>query len=59
MRLPIHVLPRSINADHRASASVDNCPTPTEVVSEIGMLLLIHLAVTFAIVVSLRLFGFA
>ena len=34
-------------------------PTPGEVLTEIGLLLAIHLALAFAVAVTLRLFGIA
>jgi len=37
----------------------DDTPTPGEVLTEAGMLLAIHLAVAFAVALSLRLCGIA
>ncbi|MBI2735564.1 MAG: hypothetical protein HYX38_03300 [Rhodospirillales bacterium] len=59
MRLPIHTPWRSVDADHRASSATGEHPTPGEVLTEIGMLLTIHLAAAFAIALTLRLFGIA
>jgi len=59
MRLPIHVPWRSVDADHRAPSAAGGYPTPGEVLTEIGMLLTIHLAAAFAVAVTLRLLGIA
>ena len=37
----------------------DGAPTPGEVLSEVGLLLAIHLAVAFAVSMTLRLWGIA
>jgi hypothetical protein len=58
MRLPIRTLWRSVHTD-RAPSAAGGCPRPGAVLTEIGMLLTIHLAVAFAIIVTLRLFGIA
>ena len=58
MRTPIRTLWRSVDTD-RAPSAAGGYPTPGEVLAEIGMLLMIHLAVAFAITVTLRLFGIA
>jgi hypothetical protein len=57
MRLPIRILPRPVDADHRAPSAAGDCPTPGEVLAEIGLLLMSHLAVAFAVTVTLRLLG--
>lgn len=59
MRLPIRILRRSVDTDHRVPATAGDCPTPGEVLTEIGLLLAIHLAAAFAVAVTLRLFGIA
>jgi hypothetical protein len=59
MRLPIRTLSRSVDTDHRAPSAAGDCPTPGEVLTEIGVLLAIHLAAAFAVAVTLRLFGIA
>lgn len=59
MRLPLRILPRSLDADHRAFATAGDGPTSGEILAEIGVLLTIHLAVAFAATVTLRLFGIA
>jgi hypothetical protein len=59
MRLPIRALSRSVDTDHRAPPATGDCPTPGEVLTEIGLLLMIHLTVAFAVTVTLRLFGIA
>jgi len=59
MRLPLRILSRSLDADHRAFAASGDGPTSGEVLAEFGVLLTIHLAVAFAIAVTLRLFGIA
>jgi hypothetical protein len=46
-------------ARHHESPTVGHQPSPGEVLAEIGLLLAIHLAVAFAIVVSLRVAGIA
>jgi hypothetical protein len=58
MRLPVRTL-RTVDSDHRAPSAAGNCPTPGEVLTEIGMLLTIHLAAAFAVAVTLRFFGVA
>jgi hypothetical protein len=58
MRLPIRTSWRAVDVDHRASSAA-GYPTPGEVLTEIGVLLTIHLAVAFAVTVTLRLFGIA
>jgi hypothetical protein len=58
MRLPIRTLSRSVDTDRAPSAAGD-CPTSGEVLTEIGVLLAIHLAVAIVITVTLRLFGVA
>ena len=59
MRLPIRTLSRSVDTDHRAPSATGGYPTPGEVLTEIGMLLAIHLAAAIAVAVTLRLFGIA
>jgi hypothetical protein len=59
MRLPIRTLSRSVDTDHRAPSAAGDYPTPGEVLTEIGLLLTIHLAAAFAIALILRLFGIA
>ena len=59
MRLPIRALPRSVDTDHRAPSATGGFPTAGEVLTEIGLLLMIHLAVAVAVTVTLRLFGIA
>jgi hypothetical protein len=46
-------------ARHHESPAVGNHPSPGEVLAEIGLLLAIHLAVAFAIVVTLGVSGIA
>jgi hypothetical protein len=58
MRLPIRTLWRSVDTDRAPSAAGDY-PTPGEVLTEIGVLLAIHLAAAIAVAVTLRLFGIA
>ncbi len=58
MRSPIRTLWRSVNTDRAPSAAGD-FPTPGEVLTDIGLLLAIHLAAAIAVVVTLRLFGIA
>ena len=57
MRLPIRTLSRSVDSDRRAPSATGDYPTPGEVLAEIGLLLLLHLAVAFAVTLTLRLFG--
>jgi len=59
MRLPIRTLRRSVDTDHRAPSAAGDCPTSGDVLTEIGLLLAIHLAVAFAVALTLRLFGIA
>jgi hypothetical protein len=59
MRLPIRTPWRSVDADHRAPSAAGEYPTPGEVLTEIALLLTIHLAAAFAVAVTLRLFGIA
>ena len=59
MKLPIRTTWRSVDTDHQAPSATGGWPTPAEVLSEIGMLLLTHLAVAFAVTVTLRLLGIA
>jgi hypothetical protein len=59
MRLPVRIPWRSVDADHRAPSATGRYPTPSEVLTEIGLLLTIHLAAAFAVAVTLRLFGIA
>jgi hypothetical protein len=59
MRLPIRTSWRSVDADHRAPSAAGGHPTPSEVLTEIDVLLTIHLAAAFAVAVTLRLFGIA
>jgi hypothetical protein len=59
MRLPIRTPWRSVDADHRAPTAAGEHPTPSEVLTEIGILLTIHLAAAFAVAVTLRLLGIA
>lgn len=59
MRLPTRTLWRSADIDRRAPSATGGCPTPGEVLTEIGLLLTIHLAVAFAIALALRWFGIA
>ncbi len=59
MRLPIRTSWRSVEADHRAPSVAGDCPTPGEVLTEIAMLLTIHLAAALAVALALRLFGLA
>jgi hypothetical protein len=58
MRVSVRFLSRSADAHHRAHA-VGAFPAPREVLGEIGLLLAIHLAAAFAVVMALRLFGIA
>jgi hypothetical protein len=59
MRLPIPAPWRSVDTDHRAPAATGENPTTGEVLTEIAMLLTIHLAAAFAVAVTLRLLGIA
>jgi hypothetical protein len=59
MRLPIHAPLRSVDTDRRAPSVAGDCPTPGEVLTEIALLMLSHLAVAFAVALILRLFGIA
>ena len=59
MRVPIRSLWRSVDAADRAPSATGDYPTPGEVLTEIGLLLAIHLALAFAVAVTLRLFGIA
>ena len=59
MRMPIRTLWRPVDTDHRAPSAAGDYPTPGEVLTEIGVLLTIHLAAAFAVAVTLRLFGIA
>jgi len=59
MRLPVRSLWRSVDADHRAPSTAGDCPTPSAVLTEIGLLLTIHLAAAFVIALTLRLLGIA
>ena len=59
MKLPIRTLLRSVDTDHRAPSAAGDCPTPGEVLTEIGVLLAIHLAAAIAVAVTLRLLGIA
>jgi hypothetical protein len=59
MRLPIRAPSRSVDVDHRAPSAAGECPTPGEVLTEIGLLLTLHLAVALAVALTLRLFGIA
>ena len=59
MRLPIRALSRAADTDHRAPAAAGDYPTPAEVLTEIGLLLAIHLVVALAVTETLQLFGIA
>jgi hypothetical protein len=59
MRLPIRALSRSVDTDHPAPSATGDFPTPGGVLTEIGLLLMIHLAVAFAVTVTLRMLGIA
>jgi hypothetical protein len=57
MRSPIRILSRSVDTDHRAPSAAGAYPRPGEVLTEIGLLLAIHLVVALAVTETLRLFG--
>jgi len=59
MRFLIRTLSRSVDIDHRAPSAAGDFPTPGQVLTEIGLLLSIHLAAAFAVVLTLRLCGIA
>jgi hypothetical protein len=59
MRSPIRILSRSVDTDHRAPSAAGGYPTPGEVLTEIGVVLAIHLAAAVVVIVTLRLFGIA
>jgi hypothetical protein len=59
MRLPIRTLSRSVDTDHRAPSAAGDYPTPGKVLTEIGLLLAIHLVVALAVTETLRLLGIA
>jgi hypothetical protein len=59
MRLPIRTLSRSVDTDHRAPSAAGDRPTAGEVLTEIGLLLAIHLIVALAVTETLRLLGIA
>jgi hypothetical protein len=59
MRFPIRTLSRPVDTDHRAPAAAGDCPRPGEVLTEIGLLLAIHLVVALAVTETLRLLGIA
>jgi hypothetical protein len=59
MRLPIRTLSRAADVDHQTPFVASDRPTPGEVLTEIGMLMMIHLAVLLAVTVTLGLFGIA
>lgn len=59
MRLPTRALWRSADIDRRAPSATGGYPAPGEVLTEIGLLLTVHLAVAFAIALALRWFGLA
>ena len=59
MRLPIRTLSRPVDTDHRAPSAAGDCPTAGEVLTEIGLLLAIHVVVALAVTETLRLLGIA
>jgi hypothetical protein len=59
MRLPIRAFWRSADIGRQAPSAAGGHPTPGDMLTEIGLLLTIHLAVAFAIALALRWFGIA
>jgi hypothetical protein len=59
MRIPARSSWRSADAGRRAPSVTGGFPGPAEALTEIGLLLTIHLAAAFAAVLTLRLFGIA
>ena len=55
----MRTLSRSVDIDHQAPSATGDFPTPGQVLTEIGLLLTIHLAVAFAVILALRLLGIA
>ena len=59
MKVYLRSLWRSIEADRTQQRVAGDYPSPGEVLTEIGLLLAIHLAVAFAVALTLRLYGIA
>lgn len=57
MRVSIRSPWRSTESSDRAPSVPGEFPTPPEVLTEIGLLLAVHLGLAVAVVLALRLFG--
>ena len=59
MRVPTRTPLRPAESLDRVPSVTSDQPTPGEVLTEIGILLAIHLAVAMAVALTLRAFGIA
>jgi hypothetical protein len=59
MRVPFRTQFCATAAPDRVPVGAGDYPTPGELLTEIGVLLAIHLAVAIAVAVTLRFFGIA
>ena len=57
MRVPFRSSWRSTDAHHQVQAVADDFPTPGNVLTEVGLLLAIHLGVAVAVAMTVRWFG--